>query len=159
MAYGGAEIPPMPDFLADLMDKSDPAMGSSAKEKSERDTRWIGDFADDLTVAIALRKWPQATALVEEGQLTVPIIPHNMLTSHRRTQTLGHALTRKQTSPSQISTHNRSSPITFYHNQPEIHRRPAYISVTPTGCWCSSTTYILDSAIRCATQGDPGYHI
>ncbi|THH31938.1 hypothetical protein EUX98_g2241 [Antrodiella citrinella] len=66
MAYGGTEVPPMPDFLANLMDKSE--MGSSsAKEKVERDTRWIGEFADDLTVAIALRKWDEAVTLVEEG--------------------------------------------------------------------------------------------
>ena len=41
--------------------------GSSAKEKAEQDARWIGDFSDDLTVAIALRKWEDAVALVEEG--------------------------------------------------------------------------------------------
>lgn len=47
------------------MGKSD--VGASAKEKTERDARWIGDFTDDLTVAIALRKWDHAVALVEEG--------------------------------------------------------------------------------------------
>ena len=44
-------------------------MGSSAKEKSERDTRLIDEFSDELTVAIALRKWDQAAKLVEEGKL------------------------------------------------------------------------------------------
>lgn len=49
----------------DTLGKFDP--GSSAKDKLERDTRWVGDFTDDLTVAIALRKWDHAVALVEEG--------------------------------------------------------------------------------------------
>lgn len=55
-------MPPLPDFLAGLGDKSD------AKEKAERDARWIGEFSDDLTVAIALRKFDEAVALVREGQ-------------------------------------------------------------------------------------------
>lgn len=58
-------MPPLPDFLVGMGDKLD--LGPSAKEKAERDARWIGDFADDLTVAIALRKWDQAVSLVEEG--------------------------------------------------------------------------------------------
>lgn len=61
----GNDIPPVPDFLAHLVDKAD--MGSSAKEKAERDARWIGDFTDELTVSIALRQWDQAARLVEEG--------------------------------------------------------------------------------------------
>jgi exocyst complex component 8 len=41
--------------------------GSSAKEKAETDARWVGEFADELTVAIALRKWEQAVSLVQDG--------------------------------------------------------------------------------------------
>lgn len=41
---------------------------SGAKEKAERDARWTGEFADELTVSIALREWDQAVALVEQGQ-------------------------------------------------------------------------------------------
>lgn len=40
-----------------------------AKEKADRDTRWIGDFSDDLTVAIALHEWDEAVRLVEEGDI------------------------------------------------------------------------------------------
>ncbi|TCD68299.1 exocyst complex component exo84 [Steccherinum ochraceum] len=75
MAYAATEVPPMPEFLADLMDKSDLGMGSSAKEKAERDARWISDFADELTVAIALRKWDEATKLVEDGESKQPTMP------------------------------------------------------------------------------------
>ena len=56
-------MPPLPDFLVGLGDKSD------VKEKAERDARWVGDFSDDLTVAIALRKFDDAVMLVQEGQL------------------------------------------------------------------------------------------
>ncbi|CAL1693849.1 unnamed protein product [Somion occarium] len=69
----GNDVPPMPDFLAHLADKAD--MGSSAKEKAERDARWVGDFTDELTVAIALRQWDQAVKLVEEGEGKLSIIP------------------------------------------------------------------------------------
>lgn len=40
---------------------------TDAKEKSERDIRWTGEWADELTVAIALRQWDRAVDLVEEG--------------------------------------------------------------------------------------------
>jgi hypothetical protein len=51
--------------MADLTQRA--GDGSSAKEKAERDARWVGEFADELTVAIALREWDQAVSLVEEG--------------------------------------------------------------------------------------------
>jgi hypothetical protein len=44
-------------------------MSDGAKEVAERDARWIGDFADQLTVAIALREWDTAVDLVEQGTL------------------------------------------------------------------------------------------
>ena len=58
-------MPSLPDFLADVSGQS--SLASSAKEKLEHDTRWVGDFTDDLTVAISLRKWDHAVTLVEEG--------------------------------------------------------------------------------------------
>ncbi|KAI0080989.1 hypothetical protein K474DRAFT_1704276 [Panus rudis PR-1116 ss-1] len=69
----GNDIPPVPDFLAHLADASD--MGASAKDKAERDARWIGDFTDELIVAIALRQWDQAVSLVEEGENKLSVIP------------------------------------------------------------------------------------
>jgi hypothetical protein len=41
--------------------------GGGAKDKAERDARFVGDFTDDLTVAIALREFERAVQLVEEG--------------------------------------------------------------------------------------------
>jgi len=56
----------MPDWMADLVQK--PGAGPSAQDKAEGDARWAGDFADRLTLAIALREWEQAVSLVEEGK-------------------------------------------------------------------------------------------
>jgi hypothetical protein len=57
----------MPDWMADLAQRSG-GDGSNAKEKAEKDARWVGEFADELTVAIALREWEQAVSLIEQGQ-------------------------------------------------------------------------------------------
>jgi hypothetical protein len=59
------DIPPVPDWMSDLAQQA--GMSDSAKESAERDARWIGDFADDLNVAIALREWDRAVELVEQG--------------------------------------------------------------------------------------------
>ena len=61
----------MPEWVADLASKGGdiPGIDSDlgAKQKAERDARWVADWADDLTVAIALREWEKAVKLVEEG--------------------------------------------------------------------------------------------
>jgi exocyst complex component 8 len=53
--------------MADLTQRAG-GDGSGAKEKAERDARWVGEFTDELNVAIALREWEQAVSLVEQGQ-------------------------------------------------------------------------------------------
>ena len=55
-------MPAMPVWAAE-------AGAGGAKEKTEADTRWISDFSDDLTVAIALHEWDEAVRLVEEGDI------------------------------------------------------------------------------------------
>ena len=55
-----------PDWMTELAQQSG-GDGSSTKEKAETDARWVGEFADELTVAIALRKWEQAVSLVQDG--------------------------------------------------------------------------------------------
>jgi hypothetical protein len=59
------DVPPVPDWMSDLAQQA--GISDSAKENSERDARWIGDFADQLTIAIALREWDTAVNLVEQG--------------------------------------------------------------------------------------------
>ncbi|KAG6841742.1 hypothetical protein C0991_007628 [Blastosporella zonata] len=69
----------MPDWMAELAARGGELPGddadSSAKEKAERDARWVGEWADDLTVAIAVREWEKAVALVEEGKAKLSIMP------------------------------------------------------------------------------------
>ncbi|RDX44306.1 hypothetical protein OH76DRAFT_1409275 [Lentinus brumalis] len=76
MAFSGdmPGMPPMPEWMSDLAAKSG-ELGASAKEKAERDARWIGDWSDELTVAIALREWDKAVALVEEGEGKLSVMP------------------------------------------------------------------------------------
>lgn len=56
--------------MADLAKKSGESSDSSMKEKTEHDARWASEWADELTVAIALREWTKATKLVEEGTMS-----------------------------------------------------------------------------------------
>jgi hypothetical protein len=56
----------MPDWMTDL-NKRGGGDTSGAKEKAERDAKWVGEWADELTVAIALKEWDQAVDLVEKG--------------------------------------------------------------------------------------------
>jgi hypothetical protein len=56
---------PVLDWMSDLAQQA--GMSDSAKENSERDARWIGDFTDKLTMAVALREWDTAVDLVEQG--------------------------------------------------------------------------------------------
>ncbi|KAF8913204.1 hypothetical protein CPB84DRAFT_1760651 [Gymnopilus junonius] len=69
--------PPVPDWMAELAKKGGefPGLGTDAKEKAERDARWVGEWSDELTVAIALKEWTKAVDLVEQGQAKLPITP------------------------------------------------------------------------------------
>ncbi|EEB93286.1 hypothetical protein MPER_08081, partial [Moniliophthora perniciosa FA553] len=73
------------DWMADLAvraGESSPA--NDAKEKAKRDSRWTSEWADELNVAIALKKWDRAVKLVEEAQLTEALL-----------ETLSHPSNRK----------------------------------------------------------------
>ncbi|KAI0714572.1 hypothetical protein C8Q76DRAFT_727239 [Earliella scabrosa] len=76
MAFGDniPGMPPIPEWMNDLASKAGD-IGATAKEKTERDARWIGDWSDELTVATALREWDKAVALVEEGESKLGIMP------------------------------------------------------------------------------------
>jgi hypothetical protein len=60
------KVPPVPDWMTDLNQRAG-GDTSGAKEKAERDAKWVGEWADELTVAIALKEWDQAVELVEKG--------------------------------------------------------------------------------------------
>lgn len=75
MALNPDQMPPLPDWMAELARKAGVDGDTSARDKSESDARFISDFSDDLTVAIALRSWERAVELVEEGRAKVSSIP------------------------------------------------------------------------------------
>lgn len=56
--------------MSDLVKKGGeiPGISTDAKEKAERDSRWVGEWSDDLTVAIALKEWSKAVDLVDQGE-------------------------------------------------------------------------------------------
>lgn len=62
------DVPPLPEWAADARLGGLLAAGTGAKEKAEGDARWISEFSDDLTVAIALHEWDDAVKLVEDGE-------------------------------------------------------------------------------------------
>ncbi|KAG2155748.1 Cullin repeat-like-containing domain protein [Suillus clintonianus] len=68
-------MPPLPDWMAELARKAGVDGDTSARDKSESDARFISDFSDDLTVAIALRSWERAVELVEDGRTKATSIP------------------------------------------------------------------------------------
>jgi exocyst complex component 8 len=68
------DIPPIPDWMSDLAQQA--GMSDGEKQKAERDARWIGDFADELTAAIALREWDKAVDLVGQGAVLFLIACH-----------------------------------------------------------------------------------
>lgn len=59
-------MPPVPDLPGASLAGAAAASGPQAK--AEQDARWIGDFTDDLSVAIALRKWTEAIDLIDQGR-------------------------------------------------------------------------------------------
>jgi hypothetical protein len=59
--------------MADLAQKGGdiPGMDTDGKEKAERDARWVGEWSDNLTVAIALKEWTKAVDLVGQGRIVL----------------------------------------------------------------------------------------
>ncbi|TRM61603.1 hypothetical protein BD626DRAFT_558599 [Schizophyllum amplum] len=68
MSFSADRMPPITDWMVDLARNAGVTVGSSAKDKSERDGRW-------LTVAIALREWEKAVTLVEQGKAKSSTMP------------------------------------------------------------------------------------
>ncbi|KAJ8579270.1 hypothetical protein M405DRAFT_886504, partial [Rhizopogon salebrosus TDB-379] len=75
MTFHPDKMPPLPDWMAELARGAGIDGDTSARDKSERDGRFVSDLSDDLTVAIALRSWERAVELVEEGRAKVTSIP------------------------------------------------------------------------------------
>lgn len=59
----------VPEWMKDLADRAGEDPGDKAK--ADMDAGWIVDFTDEMTVAIALRRWDVATGLYEQGRFLV----------------------------------------------------------------------------------------
>ncbi|KZT22685.1 hypothetical protein NEOLEDRAFT_638705 [Neolentinus lepideus HHB14362 ss-1] len=94
------KIPPMPDWMSDLAQAAGMGIGPSAKEKVEKDARWMGEFTDELTVAIALREWDRAVELVEQGEASLSTTPLLAGKLPPLTQTLTASLLAALSAPS-----------------------------------------------------------
>ncbi|VDB87561.1 unnamed protein product [Peniophora sp. CBMAI 1063] len=92
------------DWMRDLAQQA--GMTDSAKEKAERDARWAADFTDDLTVAIALREWERAVALVEQGESKQAVTPALQSKLAPLTASLTASLLQALSSP-----HNTKQPV------------------------------------------------
>ncbi|KAF8256691.1 hypothetical protein EI94DRAFT_1763604 [Lactarius quietus] len=79
------DVPPVPDWMSDLAQQA--GMSDSAKENAERDARWIGDYADELNVAIALREWDRAVELP-----CSPLLCYKRFLTHRITKRRSRSL-------------------------------------------------------------------
>ncbi|KAJ1302657.1 hypothetical protein OPQ81_002973 [Rhizoctonia solani] len=63
-------MPALPAWMAEM------AAGSAgAAAKAEQDEKWINNFIDELTVAVALRDWDSAVNLVVKGQGRTAMVP------------------------------------------------------------------------------------
>jgi hypothetical protein len=63
-------MPALPAWMLDMA-----AGASGAAAKAEKDERWINNFIDELTVAVALRDWDEAVELVVKGGLGFTMFP------------------------------------------------------------------------------------
>jgi len=141
----------MPDFLADLMDKSELGLGSGAKEKAERDTRWIGEFADDLTVAIALRKWDHAVTLVADGESKLP----TMASLASKLVPLKSQLTASLLQSLSIPTNRKSIVVQLITNLLRLGAGPA-----ARNTFLNMRSDVLRKAVRAITfEGSVGMYV
>lgn len=105
-----------------------PGIAVDAKEKAERDTRWVGEWSDDLTIAIALKEWGKAVDLVEKGTLirrlfTTYLILRVSRTSQSRRYTIAVHETLSFNEPTNHVTAGFPCPSIYT----EKHSRFAYI--------------------------------
>jgi exocyst complex component 8 len=105
--------------MADLAQQA--GMSDGAKEKAERDARWVGDFADNLTVAIALREWEKAVSLVEEGEKKMAVTSSLATKLPPLSASLTASLLQALSNPNNI----KSAVVRLIHLLIRLHAGPA----------------------------------
>jgi hypothetical protein len=114
------DIPPVPDWMSDLAQQA--GMSDGERQKAERDARWIGDFADELTAAIALREWDKAVDLVGQGAvlfLTARNHPIFLTRQRRASEAPNNATSCSKAHAVNVLTHLCSVTSTFVPSQPQ----------------------------------------
>jgi len=111
---------------------------SGTKENAERDARWVGEWADDLTVAIALREWEKAVTLVEQGGLLAASFASILILVSRKSKTSEYPPSWPQTIHANVSFNNLPVELPFPHHSTQIHRGLLDLaSPPPQGRACS----------------------
>lgn len=64
MLSGGGPVPPVPG----MMSPGRPISMIGVSMADSKDLRWIDEFGDDLTMAIATRDWDEAVKHDEKGE-------------------------------------------------------------------------------------------
>ncbi len=81
MAPNGMPVPPLPLWLKDMTEKEE---SQDSKAKLERDLRRANELTDNLSVAIALRDWDEAIAMVDSGGINCLIVFKDSLSQASR---------------------------------------------------------------------------
>lgn len=112
--------PSYPDWMADLAKQAGMTGAGDAKNKTESDARWVGDFTDELTVAISLRNFDRAVKLVEEGAYNFIMLASNLIDIllHRRSQSCDYSRPHLQANTSHRLPHLRRSRRTLNSFEP-----------------------------------------
>jgi len=116
-----------------------PGLGIDAKEKSERDARWVGEWSDELTVAIALKEWGKAVDLVEKGAYIPVTSVKSLISDFRTKQALYHPASFPETCSAYKPVGFISSRFSGSYFRPEVHCCHTHLFIKPTegrGC-CS----------------------
>ena len=115
-------MPPLPEWLSDLAKKGGelPGMANDAKEKAERDARFVGDWSDELTVAISLKEWNKAVALIEDRKFLGHGAGSTLICHGRPSTSLDNPCSCNQIAHINQPTHHRIARIPRPPFEPQI---------------------------------------
>lgn len=125
--------PAVPDWMAELAERA--GEHGAGKEKAEKDARWVGEFSDDLTVAIALREWEKAVNLVEQGQsdeCSASFLHLDRI--YRQSETVHHPAPCNKAHAADRLPDHCPLVLAFTPNEPEVNCRKFDYSSTAPQC-------------------------
>ena len=126
-------MPALPNWLQEMAEKD---VSQDAKDKQERNLRWINEFSDSLSVAIALRDWDEAVSLVETGRDERPLNGKTLVSSFglRRRKNCRHSFLVRETDSAEGFAQSLASDDIGRSDSSQSRCRPSLVSsYTP---WC-----------------------